>query len=250
MFLGIRICPGPVAVAVGIILAMTAEDAEERTTSGPLFGKGTLIALFAWGLIVLAFSVGGIADVTRFWWLVLLFGTAAPVVLLVAVRGRSLSTGTVDVAGKGGRELLGALREHGELTPAAAATLTSLTAAGAAKLLERLAREGYLEARVMNGTVVYAMRDRSTLSESSSEPRHREDPTASTPVEPLAESLSDRESAVLELLADGHTNREIAQQLYIAQGTVKAHVASVYRKLEVHSRAEAVSRARDLGLFR
>jgi LuxR family transcriptional regulator, maltose regulon positive regulatory protein len=101
----------------------------------------------------------------------------------------------------------------------------------------------------MNGTVVYAMRDRSTLSESSSEPRHREDPTESTPVEPLAESLSDRESAVLELLADGHTNREIAQQLYIAQGTVKAHVASVYRKLEVHSRAEAVSRARDLGLF-
>jgi DNA-binding NarL/FixJ family response regulator len=248
MFLGIRICPGLVSVAVGIILAMTAEDAEERTTSGTLFGKGTLIALFAWGLIVLAFSVGGIADVTRFWWLVLLFGTAAPVVL-VAVRGRSLSTGTVDVAGKGGRELLGALREHGELTPAAAAILTPLTAAGAAKLLERLAREGYLEARVMNGTVVYAMRDRSTLSESSSEPRHREDPTESTPVEPLAESLSDRESAVLELLADGHTNREIAQQLYIAQGTVKAHVASVYRKLEVHSRAEAVSRARDLHLL-
>jgi len=248
MSLGIRICPGLVSVAVGIILAMTAEDAEERTTSGTLFGKGTLIALFAWGLIVLAFSVGGIADVTRFWWLVLLFGTAAPVVL-VAVRGRSLSTGTVDVAGKGGRELLGALREHGELTPAAAAMLTPLTAAGAAKLLERLAREGYLEARVMNGTVVYAMRDRSTLSESSSEPRHREDPTESTPVEPLAESLSDRESAVLELLADGHTNREIAQRLFIAQGTVKAHVASVYRKLEVHSRAEAVSRARDLGLF-
>lgn len=182
---------------------MTAEDAEERTTSGPLFGKGTLIALFAWGLIVLAFSVGGIADVTRFWWLVLLFGTAAPVVL-VAVRGRSLSTGVVDVAGKGERELLGALREHGELTPAAAAMLTPLTAAGAAKLLERREREGYLEARVMNGTLVYAMRDRSTLSEPSSETRHREDPTEITPVEPLAESLSDRESAVLELLADGH----------------------------------------------
>jgi len=213
-----------------------------------LFGKGTLIALFAWGLIVLAFSVGGIADVTRFWWLVLLFGTVAPVVL-VAVRGRSLSTGVVDVAGKGERELLGALREHGELTPAAAAMLTPLTAAGAAKLLERREREGYLEARVMNGTLVYAMRDRSTLSEPSSETRHREDLTESTPVEPLAESLSDRESAVLELLADGHTNREIAQRLYISQGTVKAHVASVYRKLEVHSRAEAVSRARDLGLF-
>jgi LuxR family maltose regulon positive regulatory protein len=49
--------------------------------------------------------------------------------------------------------------------------------------------------------------------------------------------------AVLDLLAHGCTNREIAQ------GTVKAHVASVYRKLEVHSRAEAVSRARDLHIL-
>jgi LuxR family transcriptional regulator, maltose regulon positive regulatory protein len=61
--------------------------------------------------------------------------------------------------------------------------------------------------------------------------------------------LSSRELAVLDLLADGCTNREIAQRLFIAQGIVKAHVASVYRKLEVHSRAEAVSRARDLHLL-
>jgi len=235
-------------IVVGIILAMTAKDAEERATSGPLFGKGALLALFAWGLIVLAFSVGGIADVTRFWWLVLLFGTAAPVVL-VAVRGRSLRRGAVDVAGKAERELLGALREHGELTPTAAAMLTPLTAAEATKMLERLVREGHLEARVRNGTVVYAMRDRPALSELPAESRHREDSAESPSVQPLAESLSDRESAVLELLADGHTNREIAQRLFIAQGTVKAHVASVYRKLEVHSRAEAVSRARDLDLL-
>lgn len=61
--------------------------------------------------------------------------------------------------------------------------------------------------------------------------------------------MSGRELAVLELLAEGCTNREIAQRLFIAQGTVKAHVASVYRKLEVHSRAEAVSRAKDLDLI-
>jgi LuxR family transcriptional regulator, maltose regulon positive regulatory protein len=53
----------------------------------------------------------------------------------------------------------------------------------------------------------------------------------------------------LELLADGCTNREIAGRLFIALGTVKADVASVYRKLGVHSRAEAVSRARDLHLL-
>lgn len=61
--------------------------------------------------------------------------------------------------------------------------------------------------------------------------------------------MSGRELAVLELLAEGCTNREIAQRLFIAQGTVKAHVASVYRKLEVHSHAEAVSRAKDLDLI-
>jgi DNA-binding NarL/FixJ family response regulator len=73
-------------------------------------------------------------------------------------------------------------------------------------------------------------------------------PRATTP-EPLEELLSRRELVVLKLLAAGHTNKEIAQELFIAQGTVKAHVASVYRKLGVHSRAEAVSRAKDLGLL-
>ena len=61
--------------------------------------------------------------------------------------------------------------------------------------------------------------------------------------------MSERELAVLGLLADGRTNKEIAHELFIALGTVKAHVASVYRKLGVHSRAEAVSKAKDLGLL-
>jgi hypothetical protein len=74
---------------------MTTEDPEVRATPGPLFGKGTLVALFAWGLIVLAFSAGGLADVTRFWWLGLLFGMAAPVTL-VAVRGWASRRDAVD----------------------------------------------------------------------------------------------------------------------------------------------------------
>jgi ATP/maltotriose-dependent transcriptional regulator MalT len=150
------------------------------------------------------------------------------------------------------RELLGALREHGELTPTAAAMLTPLTAASAARNLKRrLAREGHLEARVRNGAIVYALRERVrlALSELPPEIADEDDPVEATPVEPLEEPLSSRELAVLDLLADGCTNREIAQRLFIAQGIVKAHVASVYRKLEVHSRAEAVSRARDLHLL-
>ena len=66
---------------------------------------------------------------------------------------------------------------------------------------------------------------------------------------PLREPLSEREREVLGLLAAGRTNKEIAGELFVAEGTVKAHVAGVYRKLRVHSRAEAVSRATDQNLL-
>ena len=228
---------------------MTSEDPRERPTSVPLFGKGTLVALFAWGLIVLAFSAGGLADVTNLWWLVPLFGTAAPLAL-VAVRGWASGRGAAVDTGRSERELLGALREYGELTPTAAAMLTSLTAAEAAKRLERLAREGHIEAGVRDGAIAYDLRegDRLTLTDRPSEATNEDGPLAPTPPEPLEEPLSERELAVLALLAAGRTNKEISHELFIAQGTVKAHVASVYRKLGVHSRAEAVSKAKDLGL--
>jgi DNA-binding NarL/FixJ family response regulator len=61
-------------------------------------------------------------------------------------------------------------------------------------------------------------------------------------------ALSEREREVLALLATGATNREIAQQLDLSPHTVKEYVSSVYRKLEVRNRAEAVQRATALGL--
>lgn len=216
-----------------------------------------MVALLAWGLIVLAFSAGGLADVTNLWWLVLLFGLAAPVVLL-AVRYRTLGNGAVGGARWVERELLLALREHGELTPTAAAMLTPLTAAEAAKTLERLAGEGHLETRAREGAISYALREgdlRSILgpepetpAEAPENERFATRPTK-RPTDPLSDPLTDRELAVLHLAAAGLTNKEIAKNLFLAEGTVKAHVAAVYRKLEVHSRAEAVSRAADLDLL-
>ncbi len=50
-------------------------------------------------------------------------------------------------------------------------------------------------------------------------------------------------------MALGKTNEEIAGQLVIARGTVKAHTASIYRKLDVANRIEAVARARQLGII-
>jgi LuxR family maltose regulon positive regulatory protein len=65
----------------------------------------------------------------------------------------------------------------------------------------------------------------------------------------LPEPLSLREQEVLQLLAAGLTNREIAEQLVISPETVKKHTSSIYGKMAVSNRTEAVSRARELDLL-
>ena len=55
--------------------------------------------------------------------------------------------------------------------------------------------------------------------------------------------LSGRESEVLQLLTQGLTNRQIAEKLFVGQETVKTHLCSLYRKLDVRDRAQAVSKA-------
>jgi DNA-binding NarL/FixJ family response regulator len=66
--------------------------------------------------------------------------------------------------------------------------------------------------------------------------------------EALAAPLSDRELEVLNLIAEGHSNKLIAQSLGISEHTVKTHVASILAKLEAGSRTEAVSQAIRRGL--
>ena len=67
--------------------------------------------------------------------------------------------------------------------------------------------------------------------------------------QPLVEALSQREIEVLELLAEQLSNREIGRRLFISLPTVKSHTSSIYGKLAVHSREEAVTRARALGIL-
>ena len=66
---------------------------------------------------------------------------------------------------------------------------------------------------------------------------------------PLVEPLSERELEVLGLVAQGLTNREIAERLFITVGTVKTHVHNIYGKLGVRGRTQAAARARELELL-
>ncbi len=61
--------------------------------------------------------------------------------------------------------------------------------------------------------------------------------------------LTEREREVLDLIAAGSTNREIANALYLSPHTVKEHTSAVYRKLQARNRAEAVQRAQRIGLL-
>ena len=54
---------------------------------------------------------------------------------------------------------------------------------------------------------------------------------------------------MLSLIAEGKSNQEIAEQLYLALNTVKRHASNIYDKLDVKKRTEAVAKARQLGLI-
>jgi LuxR family maltose regulon positive regulatory protein len=73
--------------------------------------------------------------------------------------------------------------------------------------------------------------------------------TAAAEEVPLPEPLTAREQEILEMVAAGLTNREIAEKLVISPETVKKHTGNIYSKLSVRTRTEAATRARELDLL-
>jgi ATP/maltotriose-dependent transcriptional regulator MalT len=151
---------------------------------------------------------------------------------------------------------------------------TTLTVEEAAGMLDKLARKGHLEARTQGAVVLYGLwepdrrepeEDQTAPTDSAADHSDRsvgvlgnEEPVSAPPndqkdkrfsVPPLIEPLTEREKEVFELLASGRTNREIAADLFVTVGTIKAHTSNIYAKLQARNRAEALARARELGLL-
>src|SRR5712692_4182330 len=107
--------------------------------------------------------------------------------------------------------------------------------------------ESWAEGR--NMTAEQAIAASPTQERTSNPPRPAQGRPAQTSVmPPLLDPLSGRELEVLQLVAAGASNQEIARALVVAPGTVKLHVSHILSKLGVKSRTRAILRARDLGL--
>jgi DNA-binding CsgD family transcriptional regulator len=113
---------------------------------------------------------------------------------------------------------------------------------------------------VLGGFGLYAMRGVIALARGASPAREAVEPGdpprqhaalagPAEAVEPLVEPISPREMEVLRLIAQGLTNAEIAARLVLAQSTVKTHINSLYGKLGVQGRVQALKRARELRLL-
>jgi LuxR family maltose regulon positive regulatory protein len=112
--------------------------------------------------------------------------------------------------------------------------------------------EGEPMARLLSEAVAHGFMPDYTgklLAVFKAEKQKSEDRSYSPTAQPLIEPLSQRELEILQLIAEGLSNNEICQRLFLALPTVKGHNRNIFGKLQVQRRTEAVARARELGLL-
>lgn len=140
--------------------------------------------------------------------------------------------------------LLGAIHHFDEHWARNNSDFNSALATAHAELREIAFAEEWAagEALTREQAIAYALADTSALVETS--------PVESAPHTPHSPNLlSDRERDILRLVAAGHSNREIADQLFLALSTVKWYLSEIYGKLGVSSRTQAVAQARQANLL-
>jgi LuxR family transcriptional regulator, maltose regulon positive regulatory protein len=117
-----------------------------------------------------------------------------------------------------------------------------------ARLLRHLLEQQRTQ-KVAGQTKTSSLAYASSLLKACSFPGASCPPTSLVEGQPLFDALSWREREVISLIAAGRKNREIAEELVVVTGTVKAHINTIYQKLGVTNRVQAVARARALGLL-
>jgi LuxR family maltose regulon positive regulatory protein len=167
-----------------------------------------------------------------------------------------------EAAEAGGRtsksiEILGiqalAFQAEGKVTRAIQALQRALTLAEPEGFIRIFVDEGPPMARLLYEAAargiapVYARRLLSAFP--ADEPGRLGRPEIEAPEQDLIEPLSERELEVLQLIAQGLTNREIASRLFLSLNTVKAHNRNIYGKLSVHNRTQAIARSQALGIL-
>ena len=146
-----------------------------------------------------------------------------------------------------------ALQAHGEQDKAVQLLFDALAIASPGGFIRLFVDEGIPMAHLLSEAAAIGMLPDSIgklLAVLEAEEQKREGTSSlPPPAQPLIEPLSRRELEVLHLIAQGLSNQEICERLFLALDTVKGHNRNIFDKLQVQRRTEAVARARALGLL-
>ena len=145
-----------------------------------------------------------------------------------------------------------ALQAHGEQDRAVQLLFDALALAEPGGFIRLFVDEGLPMAQLLSKAATQGMMPDyigKLLAACKAEEQKSEDTSYLPPAQSLLEPLSPRELEVLQLIAQGLSNHEISERLYLALDTVKGHNRKIFGKLQVERRTEAVARARELGLL-
>jgi LuxR family transcriptional regulator, maltose regulon positive regulatory protein len=145
-----------------------------------------------------------------------------------------------------------ALQAHGEKDKAVQLLFDALALAEPGGFIRLFVDEGLPMAQLLFEAAAYGMMPEyigKLLAVFEAEEQKSEDKSDRPPAQPLIEPLSQRELEVLHLIAQGFSNQEMSERLFLALDTVKGHNRKIFGKLQVQRRTEAVARARELGLL-
>jgi len=150
--------------------------------------------------------------------------------------------------------ILLALAHHASGEPDTALQVLSdaLTLAKSGNYIRVFADEGLPMAQVLADASAHGLMPDYTarlLAALNGQERPRADKSLVSPAQPLIDGLSQRELEVLQLIADGLSNHEIGERLFLAVSTIKGHNRNIFDKLHVQRRTEAVARAHELGIL-